>query len=109
MTKLQINPKKVLQNRINKPKMCQRTNLSLPQTHSVAVTFNNGRLGNQMSSFASLYSVWREFGINYFITIPNWKKLNEVFDLPMSNDNLENIAWPFYILSEGMKIKDIFS
>ena len=77
-------------------------NLSLHPFHSVAATFNNGRLGNQMSSFASLYSVWREFKIYNFIKIQQYKKLGEVFDIPIGHNTSTNIDWPFYIWNDGM-------
>ena len=68
---------------------------------SVAVTFNIGRLGNQLSSLASLYSVWREFNAYNFITERQWSMINEVFDLPRNPHMLHNDDWPYFIWDKG--------
>ena len=68
---------------------------------SVAVTFNIGRLGNQLSSLASLYSVWREFNVYNFITEKQWSMINEVFDVPMNPQTFHNDDWPYFIWDKG--------
>ena len=66
---------------------------------SVASTFNPGRLGNQLSTFASLYSVWREFGIYNFIDHKQLDKLNKVFDLPEPDQDSDD--WPYFVWDNG--------
>ena len=72
--------------------------------HSIAMTFNPGRLGNQLSSFASLYSVWREFKIYNYISEKQWILLDSVFDLPTRNNNVlesKSAGWPYFIWTKG--------
>ena len=71
----------------------------LPPPQSVASTFNPGRLGNQLSTFASLYSVWREFGIYNFVTPGQLDILNNVFDLPESDKHSND--WPYFVWNIG--------
>ena len=82
-------------------------NLSLEPRHSVAVTFNSGRLGNQLSSFASLYSVWKEFKIYNFISVKQWSKMDEVFDLPIHGNALDGNDWPYFIWNNGKIMKNV--
>jgi hypothetical protein len=75
--------------------------------HSVATTFNPGRLGNQLSSFASLYSVWREFKIDNYISKKQWVMLDSIFDLPTRKNNeleRESDGWPYFIWTKGNHI-----
>ena len=76
-------------------------NLSWDIPYSVGTTFNDGRLGNQLSSFATLYSVWREFNIYNFIGEQEWAVIVEVFDLPTVDVGLESNNWPYFIRTTG--------
>ena len=73
--------------------------LLLAPPHLLASTFCPGRLGNQLSAFASLYSVWREFGIYNFIGPVQLDRLNNVFDLPETGKDTND--WPYFIWNEG--------
>ena len=76
---------------------CERykSGSSLP---SVAGTFTKTRLGNQLSAFASLYSLWRRFGIYSFITPNQYQKLCEIFILPRPKSTCSN-DWPYFFWS----------
>ena len=72
---------------------------------SVAGTFTKTRLGNQLSAFASLYSLWRRFGIYNFISPKQYQKLSEIFILPRPKDPCRN-DWPYFFWSyTGTKSK----
>ena len=88
-------------------KTCSRMNLSLEPPRSVAVTFNSGRLGNQLSSFASLYSVWKEFNILNFISVGQWSKMDEVFDMPIHGNAIDGNDWPYFIWNNGKNLKEV--
>ena len=79
--------------------------MSMKPTHSVATTVGPdrscyGRLGNSLSTFASLYSVWREFGIYNFIGSCQQNDLTNAFDLPVRSSKDSN-DWPYYIWNKG--------
>ena len=99
----QIAQGEKLQNIANDNTVCNSLNLSIP-LHSVAATFNPGRLGNQISSFASLYSVWREFKVRNFINMKQYKMLSDIFDLPIRKEASENVEWPYYIWNDSKSI-----
>ena len=73
--------------------------MSQASPQSVATTFGNGRLGNQLSTFASIYAVWREFGIYNFISPEQLDKLTEVFDLPENKEDSDD--WPYFVWNTG--------
>ena len=76
----------------------------LSPPHSVGCAFNGrlmGRIGNQLSRFASMYSVWREFGIYNFIDHGQLDILTNVFDLPESNKDSDD--WPYFVWNTGKK------
>ena len=49
---------------------------------SIGGAFCKTRLGNQLSAFASMYSLWRRYGIYNYIIPEQYERLNAVFDLP---------------------------
>ena len=67
---------------------------------SIAATFTWQRLGNQLSAFATLYSIWRRFGVYHYVNIDQIRKLSEVFDLPASKSGcIDN--WPYFVWEAG--------
>ena len=70
---------------------------------SIAAAFTWQRLGNQLTVFATLYSVWRRFGIYHYINIDKVRRLNEVFDLPQVKYACIN-DWPYFVW-ESSKLK----
>ena len=81
----------------NKNPNCARigTNRFRP---SMSGTFTKTRLGNQLSAFASLYSLWRRYGIYNYITPKQYTSLSEVFTLPRPKSKCIN-DWPYFIWS----------
>ena len=66
---------------------------------SVAANFCETRLGNQMSVFASQYSLSKEFGILNYFTDDQLAKLNAIFDIPKPNSSADD--WPYYLWDNG--------
>ena len=66
---------------------CNRMNLKLanPQ-RSIVASFGNGRLGNQMSNFASCYAIMKEYGMYQYLNSMQLKLLQNVFTLPSLTD-----------------------
>ena len=79
-------------------------NLSMAEMHSVATTFNNGRLGNQLSSFASLFAIWSEFEIPFVLGDEQWKSISRVFSVPTHDDHPGSNIWPYYVINRKGKI-----
>ena len=71
-----------------------------PSHPSVAANFCETRLGNQMSVFASQYSLWKEFGILNYFTEDQLTKLNSIFDMPKPNSSADD--WPYYLWDNGV-------
>ena len=74
---------------------CVRMSINSTQP-SLAATFTFTRLGNQLSAFATLYSIWRRFGIYNYINTDQLNRLSEVFDLPKSKSDCID-DWPYFI------------
>ena len=81
---------------------CVRMSINATQP-SLAATFTFTRLGNQLSAFATLYSIWRRFGIYNYINTDQLNRLSEVFDLPKSKSECID-DWPYFIW-EPSKLK----
>jgi len=50
------------------------------QNQSILIDFNNGGLGNQMSSFASVFSLSQELNLQQMLTYRSFKMLSTYFD-----------------------------
>ena len=62
---------------------CNRMNLQLHHhQRSIVASLGNGRLGNQMSNFASCYAVMREYGMYPYLNPSQLHALQKVFILP---------------------------
>ena len=79
---------------------CQRINLKLssPQ-RSIVASLGNGRLGNQLSNFASCYAISKEYVMYHYLNSMQLEILQNVFDLPKWN-NVENGS--YYLWDTGM-------
>ena len=66
---------------------CLRMNLNLthPQT-SIVASLGNGRLGNQLSNFASCFAIWKEYGMYPYLDSMQLGLIEKVFDLPKLED-----------------------
>ena len=73
---------------------------------SVAATFTWQRLGNQLSAFATLYSIWRRFSVYHYVNMDQIRRLSEVFDLPASKSGCID-DWPYFLWEAG-KLKKIY-
>ena len=75
---------------------CNRMNLKLanPQ-RSIVASLGNGRLGNQLSNFASCYAVSKEYEMHHYLNSMQLELLQNVFQLPELND-LENGSYYFW-------------
>ena len=75
---------------------CDRMLLKLyhPQK-SIVASLGNGRLGNQMSNFASGYAIMKEYGMYPYLGSNQLKSLRKVFVLPeLSNrDDASFFLW----------------
>ena len=71
---------------------------------SIAVTFCHTRLGNQLSAFASTYSLWRRYGMHNYINDGQFQQLTKVFELPLKPQDKENGIgeWPYYVWNNGL-------
>ena len=67
---------------------------------SIAATFTWQRLGNQLSAFATLYSVWRRLGVYHYINYDQLKRLSTVFDLPAPKSGCID-DWPYFLWEAG--------
>ena len=68
---------------------------------SLLSSFCRWRLGNQMSAFATGYTLWRRFGIRNFLVGDQFDMLRDVFDLPIPKEKHVS-EWPYYVWSESM-------
>ena len=75
---------------------CNRMTLQLhnPQ-RSIVASLGNGRLGNQMSNFASCYAVMREYGMYPYLNPSQLHALQKVFILPRlpNGENQSYYLW----------------
>ena len=75
---------------------CKRMNLELnhPQ-RSIVASLGNGRLGNQMSNFASCYEIMREYGLYPYLDPEQLKLLENVFAMPkiVDDDDASYYLW----------------
>ena len=75
---------------------CDRMLLKLyhPQK-SIVASLGNGRLGNQMSNFASGYAIMKEYGMYPYLGSNQLKSLRKVFLLPehANHDNASFFLW----------------
>ena len=55
------------------------------ESKSILIDFNNGRLGNQMSSFASTFAVSKVLNIKQMLTFTTYLLLSKYFNLPEEN------------------------
>ena len=67
---------------------------------SIAAAFTWQRLGNQISAFATLYSVWRRLGVYHYINQDQLRRLNEVFDLPTAKSGCID-DWPYFVWDQS--------
>ena len=68
--------------------------LSHPQ-RSIVASLGNGRLGNQMSNFASCYALMKEYGMYHYLDGEYLKLLEKVFVMPevVDDDNASYYLW----------------
>ena len=75
---------------------CLRMNLDLthPQ-RSVVASLGNGRLGNQLSNFASCFAISKEYGMYHYLNTMQLGLIEKVFDLPKleDTDNASYYLW----------------
>ena len=69
---------------------------------SLLSSFCRWRLGNQMSSLATGYALWKLFKIRNFIVGDQYETLKSVFDLPVPKSN-HVFDWPYHVWNESMK------
>ena len=62
---------------------------------SIVASFGDGRLGNQLSNFASGYAIMKEYGMYPYLGSNQLKSLRKVFFLPeLSNrDDASFFLW----------------
>ena len=79
---------------------CRRINLSLahPQV-SIVASGGKGRLGNQLSNFASCYAIWKEYGMHHYLESMQLNIIETVFELPKFKEEDNNA--PYYIWDPG--------
>ena len=64
-------------------KQCKAIQLSKNSSQlSIMANFGDGRLGNQMCNFASLYALHKEFGLLSYFKVQSYELLKNTFDLP---------------------------
>ena len=68
--------------------------LNHPQ-RSIVASLGNGRLGNQMSNFASCYAIMREYGMYPYLDAEQLKSLKNVFAMPelVDDDDASYYLW----------------
>ena len=68
--------------------------LSHPQ-RSIVASLGNGRLGNQMSNFASCYALMKEYGMYHYLDAEYLKLVEKVFVMPevVDDDNASYYLW----------------
>ena len=72
--------------------------LNRPQ-RSIVASLGNGRLGNQMSNFASCYAIMREYGMYPYLDPEQLKLLENVFAMPKIVDGDDA---PYYLWDKGI-------
>ena len=78
---------------------CRRINLNLTYPHiSIVASLGNGRLGNQLSNFASCYAIWKEYGMYHHLNSMQLQLLENVFQLPQLEDQDND---PYYFWNTG--------
>ena len=79
---------------------CRRINLSLAQPQvSIVAIVGMGRLGNQLSTFASCYAIWKEYGMYHYLDSMQLKIIEKAFELPKFEEEDNNA--PYYIWDPG--------
>ena len=65
---------------------CKNVNFNeLQQSQSILIDFNNGRLGNQMSSFASTFALSKQLNVKQMLTHHTYTLLSKYFSLSEVN------------------------
>ena len=78
---------------------CNRMQLKLADPpHSIVGSFGQGRLGNQLSNFASCYALMKDYGMYHYLNSFQLRILQNVFVLPDSHGSDNS---PYYIWDEG--------
>ena len=75
---------------------CLRMNLELNQNQrSIVASLGNGRLGNQMSNFASCYAIVKEYGMYHYLNEDQLNSLENVFVMPkiVNTDKASYYLW----------------
>ena len=86
------------------PDACQRiSDVAKKNNPSISVSAiqqpPQGRLGNQLSNFASGYALWRDFGILNYMDPEQLKIIGNVFKLPTYEENDDNAR--YYVWLKG--------
>ena len=68
---------------------------------SLLTSFCRWRLGNQLSSLATGYALWRRFGIRNVIVGDQFDSLRDIFYIPVPKKNIIS-DWPYYVWNESM-------
>ena len=66
---------------------------------SIIANFGDGRLGNQLSNFATNYAILKDYGMYPYINSMQHNILKAVFSLPKLND-MDNAS--YYIWDTGI-------
>ena len=74
--------------------------LNHPQ-RSIVASFGGGRLGNQMSNFASCYAIFKEFNMYHYLNSMQLELLEKVFVLPKLEDTDDA---SYYFWDEGQYV-----
>ena len=79
---------------------CRRVKLGLthPQ-RSIVASLGNGRLGNQLSNFASCYAIWKKYGMYHHLNSMQLNLIENVFELPKFEEEDNNA--PYYLWNAG--------
>ena len=67
---------------------------------SLITSFCRWRLGNQLSSFATGYALWRRFGIRNVIVGDQFDSIRDIFNVPVPKKNIVS-DWPYYVWNES--------
>ena len=67
---------------------------------SLITSFCRWRLGNQLSSFATGYALWRRFGFQNVIVGDQFDSLRDIFYIPVPKKNIIS-NWPYYVWNES--------
>ncbi len=69
------------------------------QQRSIIANFGDGRLGNQLSNFATNYAISKDYGMYQYINSMQHSIIKSVFNLPELND-MDNSS--YYIWHTGI-------